>query len=425
MRQRLAGRAAELGADYWWLWSAVLVAWTARFVGPFLTLYLTQEIGMSSVQSGTIMAVYGAGMVLSALIGGALTDALGRKTTLLGSFVGLAVFSIVLCFARTMPTLIPTVFTLGLVTQSSQPPVSALIADMLPDRLRNTGFALNIWAMNFGWAVGPLFAGSLADRGYALVFVTEAVAAVLAGAVVLFKVKDRYTVAGRSTTAESGRLKAFSETLSRTFDLRVALRDRTFMWFAAMMMLIQLIYSQCTTTLPIVMTDDGFSASDYGRMISLNGWLMILFQIPVASALTRFARSSVLAVAAVVFGIGFGLTFLASTLLMYAMTVAIWSVAEMMNHPVAYAATADLATIEQRGRYLGLQGVATAIGGLIGPIMGGAVLDGLGSDAVWGMCFIIGLVCGAGRWFSRRGLEARLSRPSSALSQQLAVSNVG
>src|SRR4051794_2334959 len=75
-----------LSPTYWVLWSGTLINRLGAFVLPFLQIFLTSERGLSVGDAGVLISLYGVGALLSNPIGGALTDRLGRKQTMLISF---------------------------------------------------------------------------------------------------------------------------------------------------------------------------------------------------------------------------------------------------------------------------------------------------------------------------------------------------
>jgi len=58
---------------------------------PFLTLYLRSELGYSVSQATSIVASYGVGALLAAVLGGYAADRLGRRRVMLVALVGGAV----------------------------------------------------------------------------------------------------------------------------------------------------------------------------------------------------------------------------------------------------------------------------------------------------------------------------------------------
>ena len=57
------------------------------FVMPFLTLYLTGQRGISVSQAALMVSLFGAGSFTASLVGGELTDRLGRRPVMLFSFL--------------------------------------------------------------------------------------------------------------------------------------------------------------------------------------------------------------------------------------------------------------------------------------------------------------------------------------------------
>src|SRR5215469_2695468 len=79
---RFARRAAGgLPRPFWVLWAGTLVNRLGTFVEPFLALYLTGTRHLSLAEAGAVLAAYGAGSVPSQLIGGSLSDRIGRRAT--------------------------------------------------------------------------------------------------------------------------------------------------------------------------------------------------------------------------------------------------------------------------------------------------------------------------------------------------------
>ena len=70
---------------------------------------------------------------------------------------------------------------------------------------------------------------------------------------------------------------------------------------------IALVMWQSGTSAPMDMTAKGLSKSTYGALFAINGVLIALVQPRMTSWLAPKPRSMVLAISAVVFGIGFGL----------------------------------------------------------------------------------------------------------------------
>ena len=129
---RLRSLTAGLPRTYWLLWVGTLINRLGGFVIPFLTLYLTQERGLPVSQATLMVSLFGAGSFTAALVGGELTDRLGRRPVMLLSFLLAPVTMIALGLVRPLAILAPLVYLQGFLTDLSRPAVSAMVADRFP-----------------------------------------------------------------------------------------------------------------------------------------------------------------------------------------------------------------------------------------------------------------------------------------------------
>ena len=65
-----------LSSGTWWLSLVMLVNRMGTMVIPFMTMYLTQRLGVSIGKAGFVMSIFGLGAITGALIGGKLVDKL-------------------------------------------------------------------------------------------------------------------------------------------------------------------------------------------------------------------------------------------------------------------------------------------------------------------------------------------------------------
>ncbi|RKN08376.1 MDR family MFS transporter [Streptomyces radicis] len=376
--QRTGGhtRARDLPLSFWWLWLAVLVTWTGRFVVPFMTLFLTGDAGLSVSAAGLIVSGYGGGVVVSTLGGGVLSDTVGRKRTLVGSLLLSAGTVVIIPLFGHPAAVALLLFAFGLVNGATQPAITALIADMVPPAHRRTAFAYKYWAVNLGYAIGPVIAGFVADRAFDLLFYGQACVLLVSAAIVLLLVHETHVPerAGRAEHADGGG------------GLLDVLRDRVFMTFVAAMFVYSVVYVQSTVSLPVAMADEGYTTQQYGLLLTLNGLLLCALQIPSARFMARWHREAVLAGALCVTAVGVGLQGVASSWAVYAVAVTIWTLGEMGGHPAAQSIAADMSTRRARGRYLGAYALAFSTATMVGPLVGGAVSEHLGTAALWFGC---------------------------------------
>ena len=80
------------------------------------------------------------GSVISILIGGALTDRLGRRRTLMVSLFGSGVLAVTMGFAPSARVFVPLLVVFGFVADLYRPAASAIVSDLLASHQRATGF---------------------------------------------------------------------------------------------------------------------------------------------------------------------------------------------------------------------------------------------------------------------------------------------
>src|SRR5437868_3514850 len=66
-----------LSRNTWYLSLVMLINRSGTMVIPFMTMYCTLQLGFTILQAGFVMALFGAGAITGALIGGRITDRIG------------------------------------------------------------------------------------------------------------------------------------------------------------------------------------------------------------------------------------------------------------------------------------------------------------------------------------------------------------
>jgi len=380
-RKGLASLTEGLPPAYWLIWTGTLINRLGGFVIPFLTLYLTAQRSISISQATLMVSFFGAGSFLAQLSGGELTDRLGRRPVMLMSFFITPVFMIALGLARDLVLISISTFMVGFFTDLYRPAVGAAIADLVSPEARTRAYGYNYWAINLGAAVAPILAGLMAEYNYLILFVADGLTTAIFGFIVLFGIQET-----RPAEAQHASHLPPGERISQ---LR---RAPILLIFSLITLFFGMIYMQGNVTLPLDMQSHGLGPGQYGAAIALNGFLIILVTIPVSNMARKWPRFETVAVAAILMGLGFGFTALATNLPLFALSVAIWTLGEIAATSVGPTIIADLSPVELRGLYQGIFGAAWGLSFFLGPLAGGWVYENMGSDALWAGCLILGIV---------------------------------
>jgi len=378
-KKGLASLVEGLPPTYWLIWTGTLINRLGGFVIPFLTLYLTAQREIPVSQAALMVSFFGAGSFLAQLMGGELTDRLGRRPVMLMSFFVTPIFMILLGLARDLALISIATFAVGFFTDLYRPAVGAAIADLVPPESRTRAYGYNYWAINLGAAVAPIAAGLIANYDYLFLFIADAVTTAAFGLIVLFGIRETRPVEAHHTSH-----LPLGERISQLK------RAPILLIFSLITLFFGIIYMQGNVTLPLDMQAHGLSPGHYGAAIAVNGFLIILVTIPVSNMAAKWPRFETVAAAAVLLGLGFGFTALATNLPLFALSVAIWTLGEIAATSVGPTIIADLSPVDVRGLYQGIFGAAWGLSFFIGPLAGGWIFEHLGSNVLWFGCLILG-----------------------------------
>ncbi|MEV8306723.1 MFS transporter [Streptomyces flavidovirens] len=417
------GRAAKetvsgLPDGFWWLWTSTLVNRTGAFVLTFLSLYLTQELGYSAWYAGLVIALHGLGGIAGSPLGGMLTDRWGRRPTMIAGHLGTAAGAAALAVVTSAVGVAVVVLLMGVAMQAVRPAIGATIADLVPEHERRRAYALNYWALNLGFAIAALGGGAAIVFGYRTLFLVDAAATVLCAVIVFLRLPETRPVTPPLTKGE----EAVPEPKVSVLEV---LRDGPFRTLVLLNLLVCLIFTAPWVGLPLTMAGEGLEPSAYGMVIAVNGVVIVGFQLLVNKITDRRSPAALLTVSSLLFAAGTGATALAGTPLLFAVTVVVWTLGEMVHVPTNAAATARLAPEHARGRYQGVMGMSWALAGFLAPILAGWIVDGPGPDVLWIGCGVIGCVAAAGYATLLRRVLAKSEEEAASAAAAAAAAAAG
>jgi MFS family permease len=404
LRRAARESVSGLPREFWWLWTSTLVNRLGAFVATFMALYLTLDRGYSASYAGLVASLHGLGAVISSLVAGVMTDRLGRRPTLLVAQASTALSVALLGFMRDPVAIAAVAFLVGMASNASRPAVQAMMADIVRPEDRVRAFSLNYWAINLGFAVSSMAAGFIAEVSYLAGFLIEAGMTAVCAVLVFLKLPESRPVATAKADEDA-------------VGLGTVLRDRRFMGVVGLSFLVALIFQQGSVGLPVAMGEAGFTPTDYGLAIAVNGVLIVAVQIPVTRFIEHRDPGRLLVVSSLLAGYGFGLTAFAGSVGVFALTVCVWTLAEIVNAPTQTSLVVRLSPVQGRGRYQGMYTLSWSVAALVAPLMSGFVIDRYGAEWLWGLCAVVGTAAGVGYGALMRGLPATgVDSPGGAVS---------
>ncbi|MFF9364237.1 MFS transporter [Streptomyces griseoluteus] len=379
-----------------------LILQIGTFLPVFIVLYLTQR-GYSAWSAGLVLGASGLGRVVGNVIGGHLSDRIGRRSAILLSVVTTSGLTALVPDVRPLPAIIGVVALIGVMSQIYRPAMAAVLVDAVTSpQQRLAAFGVLRFAQNLGGALGGVVGGVVAGISYAGLFRVEAGTLLVFGVIVAVLLRD---APKQRPEADSGTEQTPAEPV---VGYRQAFADRTLVRFLLMTVFSMFVYIQTTVGLPLHVHEAGLSGRDFGLLMGLNGLLVILVELPIVSVVSRYRPELVLALGNLVTGVGLALTGCATGMGLLVTTVLIWTFGEMLTSSILQAHLASLTPPGMVGRYQGLFGAAYTVGTGAGPIIGGAVYA-ISPWALWTLVGVLGLLSAV--------LCLRLRRPDATVAE--------
>lgn len=420
---------------FWGLWVTLLILWMGRFVTSFLSMYLVSDMHVSAGVAGTIVSMYGFGGIFGCLYGGALSDRFGRPAMIVIGNLGSAAMLVLLAFIGNPWIMAIALLVYGAISSMPTPAVAAYVSDVVPFRKQKRAYSLQTWAANFGFAIGPIIANQLVKISYALMFYAEAAVLVFATILMIVFFKEvglgkrprgEVAPARASQAAESAAGNAVEHAVKQTGEsqrpqrfsvwrsYRRACADGALISMVVLMFLYTLAYYQIVSGLPISMTQIGLGTDEYSSLLTINGGLLCLLQIPAIGLFQRMSNTRVLVLGMSITAVGYAFQIGANSWVAFAIATVLWTLGELGTFPIAATTVANIAPKDVRGTYQGLYNLVWSLSNAFSPLVGGWILNAFGSRVLWICCTVMFVIVAIGFYVTRGPRERAAARNLAA-----------
>lgn len=360
-------------------------------VVPFMTMYLTQHLGVTISKAGFVMSLFGMGAIIGALIGGRLTDKIGYYYIQFVTLIGGGILFILLGQMQSYPAICICTFFLAMVNEAFRPANSVAIAHYSREENRTRSYSLNRLAINLGWALGGALGGIIATYNYAWLFWVDGITNISA-AILLYLF-----------LAPSGNTDTKVKKPVKKVVLNSAYRDSTYLIFVAMVFVFATCFFQLFTTIPVFYKQEfRLSVFFIGLVMAMNGLIIALFEMIIIFKLEgRRSHLQFISTGVVLTGISYLLLDVSSInyALLAISSMLIVSIGEILSMPFMNSYWISRTQSHNRGQYAALFTVAWALAQTVGPLIGSLVAEKWGFKILWA---IIGVTCIVLAFFYRR-----------------------
>ena len=359
-----------------WILSLVsLINRAGTMVIPFLSLYLTSDVGMSMAQVGWVMTVFGVGSLIGSWLGGKLSDSIGFYPTMLWSLMLSGVAFIALQYVQTFEMFCLAILVLMIILDTFRPALFVSLRSYSKPENRTRSVTLIRLAINLGFSAGPAIGGLIiATIGYNGLFWVDGLTCIVAGILILLLLDKKESE------------EQVQETKHADSELRSPYKDKAYLLFLVTVLLVGITFLQYFSTVPLYYRDvHNLSEQSIGLLLALNGVIIFLVEMPLVKSIEDFGWSvyKTLFISIVLLAISFLVYNLVPWAGILLVGMVLMTVGEMINFPFANRFAMDRSDTGKAGSYMALYTIAFSIAHIIGHNAGLQSIANFGYEFTW------------------------------------------
>jgi predicted MFS family arabinose efflux permease len=352
----------------------------------FVALYLAevQHYGAGSI--GWLVAAAGLGSVTGAYASGVLSDRLPPAHVLVAALALTAASFALLILAAGPWMIAPILFLVGLGEGGFRPPYNRIVMAACSPEDWARAHSVYRMAVNLAFAVAGPIGGLLASVDYVLVFATDGLTSILAAGLMLWMFGSRSRLGRR--TAEH---PLAHETI--LVAKRSPYKDLVFGALCLSLLLSSLVLDQVKSTYPLYLNEVyRLEPEEIGSLYLINGLMVVAMQVPLTWLLKHVASQTTAWAGTLLLCGGFAVLPFGSSFSLAILSLAIWTLGEILLYPPLIAIVMRRAEQGRSGEYLGIYHGASSLALLLGPAIGGTIYAVWSPATLWFGCGVIGIL---------------------------------
>jgi predicted MFS family arabinose efflux permease len=356
------------------LLAVLLNAIGTGFILPFIAIYFHEVVGLSYSVIGMALALRAGVDLFAKLAAGQLVDSIGRKRTLILGIVFLIGGYVSYLQASSLNGLLIAVSVEGIGIGLFWPSTLSIISDLVPEKIREEGFAFDHVTRTAGLGIGIMLAGFISTYSYRVLFYLDILFTTFFLIMIILKIPETMPKEEKS--------------VANTDNLLTALRDPRLIGF----MLITIVFTTLAALFFEILAPflkEVLSVTNLliGNLFLIYAAILVFYQLQVTEYVKGLERFSP-------FRAGFGLWAVAGLLLFVAEPGAFALVlsstalvlitgAAMIYGPSAASFVSRIAPDGFTGAYMSIYSISWSFGFIAGPLIGGWFLDSAAPSYLW------------------------------------------
>lgn len=363
---------------------------------PLVAVHYVDSLGMAAAAVGLALAVRQLLQQGLALLGGMLSDRFGaRRMICLGVLLRAAGFAS-LAFADDLPLLLAAMALSALGGAMFEAPYQASIAALTDAQTRPRYYAISNWISGVATTLGPLLGVALLRFDFRVVCLAAAACFAL-NFIIALKLLPKFEMPPQPPPLRYG--------------LGLVRGNRAFLALVGWLMLYWFLAVQINISFPLLAQALAGSVDGVGAMFALSAGITVALQYGLVRWLERWLSAAQLLVLGVtLMALSTGAIAWAATYPQLLACIAGYAVGAVLTRPTQQTLIAGLADARALGTFLGVSSLSLAVGGGLGNIAGGWLMDAAAAGArpwlPWATFCAVGLLSALGLHLSLRRRKA-------------------
>lgn len=335
------------------------------FLWPLNTIYIHDLLGKSLSVAGIVLMLNSAASVLGNLIGGSLFDRIGGYRSIL-SGIGITLLALIgLTFWHGWPEYVIFMIIIGFGTGVIFPAMYAMAGSVWEEGGRKAFNSIYV-AQNLGVAIGSSLGGIVADYSFQLIFLANTLLYIVFLLIAVLGYRGMSVHAGKRTVSKPEKL-SFKQN-KHLHALMILSLGYLLCWVA---------YVQWSTTIAAYTQEIHISLTQYSLLWTMNGALIVLGQPLIQIFIRHFAKTLKIQMLAgiAIFIASFLVAGFAHTFAGFMAGMVILTIGEMFVWPAVPTVAFDLSPQGREGFYQGIVNSTATGGRMVGPLLGGMIVD--------------------------------------------------
>lgn len=354
----------------------------ASFLWPLNTIYIHDILGKSLSVAGLVLMVNAGASVIGNLIGGFLFDKIGGyRSILLG--ISITIIALIgMTINHTWNFYIIFLTIIGFGSGIVFPSMYAMAGSVWKEGGRKAFNAMYV-SQNLGVAVGAALGGLVAGIRFDYIFLANTITYAIFLIIALFGYRhiQANPIVQTSVLDQKGKLKDHT----KLYALLTICIGYLLCWMG---------YVQWQTTIATHTQSLGILLTQYSILWTINGALIVLAQPVISFIVKRYTKTlkTQINVGLVIFIISFAVVGVAEQYTAFVVAMIIMTIGEMFVWPAVPTVANDLAPKGREGFYQGIVNSTATGGRMLGPLMGGLLVDFYGMGMLFGILMVLMLV---------------------------------